>query len=28
MQGPDMPSGTRVKVTAADGANLSVAPEL
>ncbi|MFC3695121.1 NfeD family protein [Chenggangzhangella methanolivorans] len=28
VQGPDMPSGTRVKVTAADGANLSVAPEL
>lgn len=27
VQGPDMPSGTRVKVTAADGATLTVAAE-
>lgn len=28
VQGPDMPSGTRVKVTAAQGSTLSVAAEL
>ena len=28
VHGPDLPSGTRVKVTAADGATLTVAPEL
>lgn len=28
VSGPDMPSGTRVKVTKADGATLTVAPEL
>lgn len=28
VQGPDLPSGTRVKVTAAEGVMLTVAPEL